>query len=98
VVEIHAALFMNRERNRAVSNPTLDLWRKLIASYALRQKGNTSSGQTHTYASGQANSSTSKQTRDSDSEQTHSSGLVQTDNQAGFEFQPVETDEDAPSN
>ena len=95
MVEIHATVFMNRERNRALSNPTQDRWRKLIASYALRQKGNTSSGQIYTHASGQANNSTSKQTRDSDSEKTHSSGIVQTDNQAGYEVQPAEADEDA---
>ena len=97
MVEIHAALFMNRERDRALSNPTQDRWRELIASYALRQKRNTSSEQTHTYASGQTGSSASEQMRDSASEQTQSSGVGQTDNQAGYEFQPAEADENGPS-
>lgn len=94
---MHAAIIMNRIRNKAVANITKDSWRELMGSPALQEPGNNSSEQAHTYASGQANSSASEQTRDSASEQTHSSGVAQTDNQAGYEFQPAEVDEDAPS-
>ena len=95
---MHAAIIMNRIRNKAVANITKDSWRQLMGSPALQEPGNTSSEQTHTHASGQAHSSTSEQTRDSVSEQTHSSGVVQTDHQAGYEFQPAERNEDGPSN
>jgi len=98
VIEMHAAIIMNRIRNKAVANITKDSWRQLFSNPALQEPGNTSSEQTHTHASGQDNSSASDQTRDSASEQTNSSGVVQTDNQAGYEFQPAEVDEDAPSN
>jgi len=95
---MHAAIIMNRIKNKAVLNLTKDSWRQLFGSPALQEPGNTSPEQTHTHASGQANSSASEQTRDSASEQRNSSGVVQTENQAGYESQPAEADEDAPSN
>jgi len=94
---MHAAIIMNRIKNKAVLNLTKDSWRQLFGSPALQEPGNTSPEQTHTHASGQTDSSASEQTRDSASEQTQSSGVGQTDNQAGYEFQPAEADENGPS-